>query len=312
LLFGNALPVSLHDDLRQAGYTLHAAKTEADALSALQQYKPVGVLVSVSDPVLNGIRFCGLAKAEDSNVRVIALHQGEPYLQQAALVAGADVVILRHPESVRLVRSFIQLMIQGGKASDVKGIAKRMPFQEVDLAAISPKPVLGVAKDSAAAKAKEDKPKEAAKPAPKAEKKDEKPKAPPKQEPKVAEMKPKPEEDAKAKAEAEKKAKAEAEARAKAEAEAKIQAEARAKAEAEARAREEAKRKAEDEARKKAEAKEKEQDDLAALRQKRGVQKAAPEGEKKHEVPAKKPRAAEPVTPIEKLIANLDRIHRRI
>jgi acetyl-CoA decarbonylase/synthase complex subunit delta len=228
------------------------------------------------------------------------------------LLAGADVVILRHPESVRLVRSFIQLMTQGGKATEVKGIAKRTPLKEVDLASLSPEPVLGAAKEAGAPKAKQEKAKEPPKAAPKAEKKEEKPKALPKKETKAAEEKPRPEEDAKARAEAEAKAKAAAEAKAKAEAEARAQAEARAKEEATKKAEEDAKRKVEEEARKKAEAKTKEKDDLEALRRKRGVEKAAPAAEKKPEEPVKKPKAADQSTPIEKLIQNLDRIHRRV
>jgi acetyl-CoA decarbonylase/synthase, CODH/ACS complex subunit delta len=227
------------------------------------------------------------------------------------LLAGADVVILRHPESVRLVRSFILLMSQGGKALDVKGIAKRIPLQEVDLAAISPEPVLGTAKEAAPPKAKAEKAKEPPKAAPKLETKEEKPKAPPKKEAKVVEMKRKPEEDAKAKAEAEAKAKAEAEAKARADAEAKAQAEARAREEAGKKAEEDAKKKAEEDARKIVEAKAKERDELEALRKKRGVQQPAPEAVKTPEEAPKKPKPAEPVTPVEKLIQNLDRIHRR-
>lgn len=41
------------------------------------------------------------------------------------LLAGSDVVILRHPETARIIRSFIDLMINGGMATDVKGISKR-------------------------------------------------------------------------------------------------------------------------------------------------------------------------------------------
>jgi acetyl-CoA decarbonylase/synthase complex subunit delta len=226
------------------------------------------------------------------------------------LLAGADVVILRHPDSVRLVRSFIQLMTQGGKASEVKGIAKRIPLQQVDLAALAPEPVLGTAKEAGAPKAKPEKAKEPPKAAPKVEKKEEKPQAPVKKEPKAGEAKPKPAEDGKAKAEAEARAKAAEEAKAKAEAEARAQAEARAKEEARKKAEEDAKKKVEEDARKKEAAKAKEKDDLEALRRKRGVEKA-PEVEKKPEEPAKKPKAADQSTPIEKLIQNLDRIHRR-
>ncbi|MBN1104114.1 MAG: acetyl-CoA decarbonylase/synthase complex subunit delta [Deltaproteobacteria bacterium] len=221
------------------------------------------------------------------------------------LHAGADVVILRHPESVRLVRSFIQLMIEGGKALDVKGIAKRMPLEEMDLASIAPAPILGVPGGAEAPKAKAEKAKEPPKAAPKPEKKEEKPKAPvAKQEPKVVAMKPKPDEEAKA--EAEQKAKAEAEQKAKAEAEQK------AKAEAEKKAEEDAKKRAEEVASKEVEAKAREKDELEALRRKRGVRKSAPEPEKKQEEPKQKTRAAESATPIEKLIQNLDRIHRRV
>ena len=41
-------------------------------------------------------------------------------------MAGSDVVILRHPESVRLTRSFIELMLNGGMASDVEAISKHL------------------------------------------------------------------------------------------------------------------------------------------------------------------------------------------
>lgn len=58
------------------------------------------------------------------------------------LLAGSDVVILRHPESVRLIRSFINLMVRGGSAHDVKEISKRLEKQEADLLSISPDPQL--------------------------------------------------------------------------------------------------------------------------------------------------------------------------
>ena len=42
------------------------------------------------------------------------------------LLAGSDVVILRHPESARMIRSFIDLMINGGAASGIQGVSKRL------------------------------------------------------------------------------------------------------------------------------------------------------------------------------------------
>jgi acetyl-CoA decarbonylase/synthase complex subunit delta len=251
------------------------------------------------------------------------------------LVAGSDVVVLRHPESVRLVRAFIDRMVKGGSAADVKPAAKKLPLKEADLISIAPKPQTAVSKEEAPAKEA----KAAAAP-----KKEEKPKAAPAKpaekvvelKPKAEEAKPKAEPDAKAKAEAEAKAKAEAEARAKSEAEArakkeaedKVKAEAQAKAKAEA----DAQAQAEAEARKKVEAAAKEKDELQALREKRAREKAAaqdkdqaPEEKKAQEKEAaaaeKKAReeekaakrlAKEPETMVDRLAKQLDRIHRRV
>lgn len=87
------------------------------------------------------------------------------------LVAGSDILILRHPESVRLIRTFIDLLIDGGSATDIAGIEKRLPEVEVDYASLAPEPDLTIEEE------KEKKPevkKEAA--PPKVEKKEEKPK----------------------------------------------------------------------------------------------------------------------------------------
>jgi acetyl-CoA decarbonylase/synthase complex subunit delta len=253
------------------------------------------------------------------------------------LMAGSDVVILRHPESVRLVRAFIDRMVKGGAAADVKPVVKKLPLKEADLISISPQPQTAVGKEEAPAKAAK-----AAAPAPK---KEEKPKAAPAKpaekvvelKPKAEEAKPKAEPDAKAKAEAEAKAKAEAEARGKAEAEARAKKEAedkaRAEAQAKAKAEADAKAKVEAEARAKVEAAAKEKDELQALREKRARQKAAAQGkdelqaaeEKKaqekeaaaaerkarEEEKAAKRLAKEPETLVDRLAKQLDRIHRR-
>ncbi len=89
------------------------------------------------------------------------------------LMAGADVVILRHPESVRLTRTFIDLMINGGLASDVQEISKNEEAQEVDLIALSPKPNLDFGAPEAAAKPKAAKPEKKEAAPPKEEKKEE-------------------------------------------------------------------------------------------------------------------------------------------
>jgi len=247
------------------------------------------------------------------------------------LLAGSDVVILRHPESVKLVRSFIDRMVKGGTATDVKPVTKKLPLKEADLISISPQPQTAVGKEEAPAK---EKPAKAAA----APKKEEKPKAPAKAAEKVVELKPKAEEvkakaepDAKAKAEADAKAKAETEARAKAEAEARAKKEAEEKVKTEA----DAKAKVEAEARKKVEAAAKEKDELQALREKRAQEKQkaaaqekdalqalkekrAEEKEKadadrkaREEDKAAKRLAKEPEALVDRLAKQLDRIHRR-
>ena len=219
----------------------------------------------------------------------------------AYLLSGSDVAILRHPESARLVKAYVDLMAQGGSAEDVAGISKQLDLEEPDLLGLSPEPDL----DFGGEEAKQEKPKKAS-PKPKAEKKEKaaepakkEEKAPPKEK-KVVELKPKAEEAPKVDAEAEAKAKAEAEAKAKAEAEAQAKAEAEAKVKAEA------------EAKAKADAKTKEKEELQALRQKRAEERAKAEAERKIKEGEKvaKTAAVEQLTLVDKLTLNLKRIHK--
>jgi acetyl-CoA decarbonylase/synthase complex subunit delta len=251
------------------------------------------------------------------------------------LLAGSDVVILRHPESVKLARCFIDRMVNGGTVADVQGISKSLALKEADLLSLSPAPNLDFAKEVPSKEGA--KPKEAKAAPAKVEKKPD----PPKPQEKVVELKPKteeakPEKETLTKAQEEAKAKAAAEARAKAEAKAKEEAEAKAKADAEgkAKAEEEAKVKAaqeavkaaEEERKKAAAAKDKEKDDLEALRRKRAAGKEKQEAEKrapeakpakavaKEPAPEPKPAKAvarEPESMVDRMIQYLDRIHRR-
>ncbi len=224
------------------------------------------------------------------------------------LMAGSDVVILRHPETVRMTRAFIDLMINGGMASDVKEISKNLEAQEADLISLSPEPNLDFGEPEAAPKPKAAKPEKKDEPAVEPKKKEEKPA--PKPEKKVVEMKPKAKEKPKAEDEAAVKANAEAEAKAKAEAEAKEEAETKAKAEAAAEA------KAEEEVRVNAEAevKAKEKEELQALRYKRALEREKHEAEKlaaeEEEIP--KTAAKQQLNQVEKLMKNLERIHKRV
>jgi acetyl-CoA decarbonylase/synthase complex subunit delta len=241
----------------------------------------------------------------------------------AYLMGGSDVLIMRHPESIRMVKSYIDLMYDGGMATDVAGIQKQLDAADVDLLALSPEPDLTIAEEKKAAPAKKaaaPKPEKKAAPAKKAAAPEPEKKAAAPAEPAPAEA-PKaeaaPEADAAAKAEAEAKAKAEAEAKAKtdAEAQAKAAEEARAKAEADAkvRAEAEAKAKAEAEAQKAAEEKVKVEAELDEIRQKRAKEREAlvakrSDAEKKA---AKKTPAAVQKSMVEKMIDNLNWIHKR-
>ena len=261
------------------------------------------------------------------------------------LLGGSDILILRHPESVRLTRSFIDLMTNGGMASDVNEIAKQLELKEADLVSISPEPNLAIEEKEVPAKERVAKPKKEEAP-PKAEEKvvELKPKAEEAAEPeektkaeakaeeeakkkaeaeakaeeKVVELKPKAEEAAEPEEKAKAEAKAEEEAKKKAEAEAKAKAEEEAKKKAEeeerARAEAEAKAKAEEEARAEAGAKAKEKEDLQALRYKRALEREKLEAERKALEGEKIPKtpAAEQLSLVDKLIRDLDRIHRRV
>ena len=99
------------------------------------------------------------------------------------LMAGSNILIMRHPEAVRLTRSFIDLLTEGGSAQDVEGIQKMLPDVDVDYAALAPEPDLTIQEEAKKpAPAKKAAPKEEAKPAPEA----------PKEAPEAAAAKPEP------------------------------------------------------------------------------------------------------------------------
>jgi acetyl-CoA decarbonylase/synthase complex subunit delta len=242
----------------------------------------------------------------------------------AYLMSGADVLIMRHPESIRLVKSYIDLVYDGGAATDVAGIEKQLPAADVDLLALSPEPDLTIEEEKKAAPAKKaaapEPEKKAAPAAKKAAAPEPEKKAAAPAEPAAAEA-PKaeaaPEVDAAAKAEAEAKAKAEAEAKAKADAEAQAKAaeEAQAKAEAEAKAKAEAEAqaKARAEAQKAAEETAKIEAELNEIRQKRAEERAelAAKRVATEKNVAKKTPAAVQKSMTDKMIENLDWIHKR-
>ncbi len=234
------------------------------------------------------------------------------------LVSGANVLIMRHPEAIRMTKAFIDLSLKGGSAADVAPISKQLDDVDIDYAALAPELDLAIeGEPEKAAPKKKAAPKAAKEEAPK--KKPAKKAAPKKKVAKKAEevSKAKAEEDAKAKADAEAKAKVEAEAKAKADAAAKAKADAEAKKKAE----EEGKSKAEAEAKAKADAEAKAAADAKvdrdaaedAVREARAKEReerlAQAEVDPEAEVP--KTAAAVQTTHLEKIMAQLNRLYKR-
>jgi acetyl-CoA decarbonylase/synthase complex subunit delta len=238
------------------------------------------------------------------------------------LMAGSDILIMRHPEAIRLVKAYIDLLTDGGAATDVAPIEKQLDDVDIDLLALSPEPDLTIeeeakkatpAKKAAAPPPKKEAPKTAAS-APKTAAP-----TPKKETPKAAAPEVKPVEDpaAKAKAEAEAKAKADANAKAKAEAEAKAKAdaEAKAKADAEAKAKADAEAKAKAEAKAAAKAKEAREAEEDAIRQKRAAEREKLAAERTASATSEnvaKTAAAIQKDNLDKMIDRLNRIHKRV
>ncbi|MCG8472764.1 MAG: acetyl-CoA decarbonylase/synthase complex subunit delta [Desulfobacterales bacterium] len=229
------------------------------------------------------------------------------------LMAGSDILIMRHPEAIRLVRSFVDLMIDGGMATDIAGITKQLDDVEIDFASLAPAADTTIAEEEKKPAAKATKPAAAKPAAPKPEPaKAAAPKPEPAAAPKPTKPEPQIDPEAQAKQEAEAKAKAEAEAKAKAEAEAKAKAEAEAKAKADA----EAKAKADEEAKKQAEldAHAKREAEEEAIRTERAK---AREEAAKNRAAAPAPSAnltaaAEQKSELDKILDRLNMIHRRV
>ena len=70
------------------------------------------------------------------------------------LMAGSNILIMRHPEAIRMVKSYIDLAADGGSASDVAGISKALDDVDIDYAAIAPEPDLTIEEEKKAAPVK--------------------------------------------------------------------------------------------------------------------------------------------------------------
>jgi len=270
----------------------------------------------------NEVWKCKEAKQTVAEAPLLGDPEKRPILMEAVgavayLMSGSNVLIMRHPESIRMVKAYIDLLYEGGMATDVAPIQKQLADVDIDLVALSPEPDLTIAEEKAKKPApakKEAAPAPAKKAAPEA--KQEVPPAPEKKaapapEPAAAEA-PAP---AKAEVDTEAAARAAAEAKVNAEAKAKAEEEAKAKAaeEARAKAEAEAKAKADEAARQAAAQRAKVEAELDEVRQKRAAEReklaasraSAPE----EEVP--KTPAAVQKSMTDKLVDSLNWIHKR-
>ncbi|MEW5736114.1 MAG: acetyl-CoA decarbonylase/synthase complex subunit delta, partial [Thermodesulfobacteriota bacterium] len=73
----------------------------------------------------------------------------------AYLLAGGDILIMRNPESVRIAKAMIDLMLNGGSAKGLAGIKKILPEFTTDLAKLAPKPNLAIEEEKKAEVKKE-------------------------------------------------------------------------------------------------------------------------------------------------------------
>jgi len=270
----------------------------------------------------NEVWKCKEAKQTVAEAPLLGDPEKRPILMEAVgavayLMSGSNVLIMRHPESIRMVKAYIDLLYEGGMATDVAPIQKQLADVDIDLVALSPEPDLTIAEEKAKKPApakKEAAPAPAKKAAPEA--KQEVPPAPEKKaapapEPAAVEA-PAP---AKAEVDTEAAARAAAEAKVNAEAKAKAEEEAKAKAaeEARAKAEAEAKAKADEAARQAAAQRAKVEAELDEVRQKRAAEReklaasraSAPE----EEVP--KTPAAVQKSMTDKLVDSLNWIHKR-
>jgi acetyl-CoA decarbonylase/synthase complex subunit delta len=270
----------------------------------------------------NEVWKCKEAKLSAADAPILGDPEKRGILMEAVgavtyLMAGSDILIMRHPEAIRMAKAFIDLLADGGKATDVAPIKKQLNDVELNLAALSPAPDLTIEADKAKAAtpaaAKAEAPKAAEKPQAAPAKVEAKVAPQPEAKPAAATVMDTAAVEAKARADAEAKAKADAEASAKAAAASKAKAEADAKAKADA----EAKVKAEAEAKVKADAaaevakREAEEEAVRQLRAKEREARMAEHQAAKGEAVSLTP-AAEQKTAAEKILAQLNRIHRRV
>ena len=228
------------------------------------------------------------------------------------LLSGSSLLIMRHPEAIRLAKEFINALADGGSLQGSASIAKILPEVNIDFAALAPAPDLTIAAEEKKAAPAAQKAAAPAAAAPAAAK----PAvataaaAPVKEEAKAPAQ---PTVDPAAQAKADAEAKAQAAAKAAADAKAKAEAEVKAKADAEAKAKADAAAQVKAAADALAAEKAQREEDEKALKRLRAQARHAAEEAAGSRPVAEMAMTADPVqkNQQEKILDILDRWHRR-
>jgi len=114
----------------------------------------------LQNPIINNLSFevwkCKEAKDTVETAPLLGDPERRGILMESVtavcyLIAGSSLLILRHPETVKLVRAYIDLMIDGGMATEIAPIEKLLPGVSVDYAEYSPEPDLKLEEEKKAA-----------------------------------------------------------------------------------------------------------------------------------------------------------------
>ena len=101
----------------------------------------------------NEVWKCKEAKQPVEEAPLLGDPEKRPILMEAVgavayLMSGSNVLMMRHPESIRLVKAYIDLVYEGGMATDVAPIQKQLADVEIDLLALSPEPDLTIKEEA--------------------------------------------------------------------------------------------------------------------------------------------------------------------
>ncbi|MFZ0243613.1 MAG: acetyl-CoA decarbonylase/synthase complex subunit delta, partial [Desulfobacterales bacterium] len=108
--------------------------------------------------VANEVWKCKEAKQPAAEAPLLGDPERRAILMEATaavsyLTAGSNILIMRHPEAIRMVKAYIDLMAGGGSAADVAPIKKSLAEAEIDFASLAPAADLTIEAEKKAAPA---------------------------------------------------------------------------------------------------------------------------------------------------------------